>query len=295
MYSDRAKVGLLIVMEYMGRSFVEFTKLMPSLNGMMRAAGISGVPHESTLWKFRRRLDPRILDKVVSYQAMMINGPTDLTIAVDATGFSTTHASKYYISRLKYFGTEEIIKRGYTKVSLAVCVHSKTILAVDTVNTRAADITRLNTLVDKLSELNNPISCVLADKGYDSEYAHRYIRERLNAESIIPVRDMSRPAKLGRKETRTSGFYRGLMKFFFDKGRYNMRSIVETVNSMIKCVLARSWTAGMKKQGIPRPRSDASLTTSGSVWNSGAQVWSDDFLSATHTSVLHDFQIPCEL
>jgi len=235
-YSDHAKIGLLSVMEFMGKSFAEFTKLMPSFTGVMKAAKIKDVPDESTLRKFRKRLDSVVLDKVIRYQSMMINGPSALTAAVDATGFSTAHASKYYISRLKYFGTEESIVRGYTKVSLAVCVHTKAILAVDTVGGRAADITRLNILVDKLSESNNSISHLIADKGYDSEDAHRYIRAKLNAESIIPVRNMTGPAKSGSKKRRTVGFYRGLMKFFFDGETYRMRSIVETVNFMVKGV-----------------------------------------------------------
>ena len=236
MYSDHAKVGLLILTEYLGKSFEEFTKILPSLRGVIKAAGISGIPDGSTLRKFRKRLDPAILDKVVACQTRMTIGDSEVTVAIDATGFSTSHASKYYISRLKYFGTEETVIRGYTKVSLAVCVNTKMIIAADTVNTRAADITRLNVIVDKLRESEVPISCVLADKGYDAEHAHRYIREQLNAESIIPLRDMTEPAK-GTERRRTSGFYRGLMKTFFDKVRYNMRSIVETVNSMIKGVL----------------------------------------------------------
>jgi len=237
MYSDHAKVGLLILTEYLGKSFEEFTKVLPSLKDVMRIAGISGIPDGSTLRKFRKRLEPGILDKVIAYQSRMTTGNSELTVAVDATGFSTSHASKYYISRLKYFGTEETVIRGYTKVSLAVCVNTKMIIAADTVSTRAADITRLNVIVDKLCEAGIPISCILADKGYDAEHVHRYIREKLNAESIIPVRSMTEPAKSGSKKRRTSGFYRGLMKFFFDKERYGMRSIVETVNSMIKGVL----------------------------------------------------------
>jgi len=236
-YSDHTKIGLLAVMEYPGKSFAEFTKLMPSFIGMIEAARMKDIPDESTLRKFRKRSDACILDKVIRYQSMMIDGPCELTAAVDATGFSTTHASKYYISWLKYFGTENSIVRGYTKVSLAVCVHTKTILAADTVGERAADITRLNFLVDKLSESNNSISHLIADKGYDSEDAHRYIREKLNAESIIPVRNMTEPAKTGSKRRRTVGFYRGLMKFSFDAETYRMRSIVETVNSMVKGVL----------------------------------------------------------
>jgi len=56
----------------------------------------------------------------------------------------------------------------------------------------------------------------------------------MNAEAFIPLRRKTEPAKLGRKETSTSGFNRGRMKFFFDKEVYDLRSQVETVNSMIK-------------------------------------------------------------
>jgi hypothetical protein len=75
------------------------------------------------------------------------------------------------------------------------------------------------------------------DKGYDAEYAHRMIRERLGAESVIPVRDMAEPARSGRKDRKVSDFYRGMMNFFFDTCIYDMRSIAETVNSMVKRVL----------------------------------------------------------
>jgi hypothetical protein len=89
MYSDHAKVGLLILTEYLGKSFEEFTKILPSLKGVMRAAGISNIPDGSTLRKFRKRLDPAILDKVVACQTGMTIGDSEVTVAIDATGFST--------------------------------------------------------------------------------------------------------------------------------------------------------------------------------------------------------------
>lgn len=36
-----------------------------------------------------------------------------------------------------------------------------------------------------------PISIVVADKGYDSESNHQYVRDHLNAHSIIPPRYMN--------------------------------------------------------------------------------------------------------
>jgi len=74
------------------------------------------------------------------------------------------------------------------KVSLAVCVRAKVILAADTANSRTVDIKRLEPIVEKLAAAGRPIEYVLADKGYDAEYAHILISERLGAEAIIPVR-----------------------------------------------------------------------------------------------------------
>jgi transposase len=236
-YSDHAKVGLLILTEYLGKSFEEFTKILPSLKGVIKVSGISGIPDGSTLRKFRKRLNSKILDKVVAYQSRMIVGDSDVTVAVDATGLSTSHASKYYISRLKYFGTEESIVRGYTKVSLAVCVRTKTILAVDTVGSRAADVKRLRHIIEDLASSGISVDHVLADKGYDAEYAHEMIRDLLDAEAIIPARDdgdtpIHRMFGPNRKRMR-----RELTEGSGKMAAYRKRCLVETVNSMVKRVL----------------------------------------------------------
>ena len=64
------------------------------------------------------------------------------------------------------------------------------------------------------------------DKGYDSEKLHSFIREEVNANSIISVKE--------RKRTRIIGEYRQQLHKNFDKKVYNRRSIVETVFSVIK-------------------------------------------------------------
>jgi transposase len=236
-YSDHAKVGLLILTEYLGKSFEEFTKILPSLKGVMRAAGISDIPDGSTLRKFRKRLDAEILKNIVAYQSMMIVGNSKATVAVDATGFSTSHASRYFVARLKYFGTEETVVRGYTKVSLAVCVNTKAILAVDTVGSRTADVKRFRYIIEDLASSGVSVEYVLADKGYDAEHAHETVRDLLGAESLIPARDdgdtpINRMYGPNRKNMR-----RELTKDSEKMSTYHKRSLAETVNSMIKRVL----------------------------------------------------------
>ena len=78
------------------------------------------------------------------------------------------------------------------------------------------------------------ISYVVADKGYDAEYVHREVSERLGARAFIPPRSSASPARAGSTRVRTSGFHRGLMRSELDLGVYARRALVETVNSMVK-------------------------------------------------------------
>ncbi|AIZ57035.1 hypothetical protein Mpt1_c11730 [Candidatus Methanoplasma termitum] len=135
-YSDHAKVALLAVKEYLGKSFAEFSMILPSLVTVTEATGISDIPEETTLRKFRGRLNPGVLGRILATQSMMIVGNDDVIVAADATGMPTSHASKHYILQLKYFGIEEAVVRGYTKLTLAVCVHTKAILTADTAPTQ---------------------------------------------------------------------------------------------------------------------------------------------------------------
>jgi transposase len=73
-----------------------------------------------------------------------------------------------------------------------------------------------------------PLSIVVADKGYDSEANHAYVREELDAVSIIPARYEDVPV------WRTHGRYRKQMKRRFYKELYYQRNKNETILSVIK-------------------------------------------------------------
>ncbi len=77
------------------------------------------------------------------------------------------------------------------------------------------------------------IGCVFADKGYDAEYVHLDLHTRLNAEAFIPIRKWEQ-ARIETSRLRAKGFNRGRMKYFFDRERYDLHSLMETVNSMVK-------------------------------------------------------------
>jgi hypothetical protein len=73
-----------------------------------------------------------------------------------------------------------------------------------------------------------PLSVVTADKGYDSEDNHLFVREELHAFSVIPARYEHVPI------WRTYGKYRKQMKRGYSQLLYNQRNKDETIVSVIK-------------------------------------------------------------
>ena len=86
-----------------------------------------------------------------------------------------------------------------------------------------------------------PLSIVVADKGYDSEINHEFVREELDAVSIIPVRYEDVPA------WRTDGRYREQMKRRFYTHLYYQRNKNETILSVIKHMFGKHITSRLVK------------------------------------------------
>ena len=93
MYSVHRKVRLLILRQYKDISFCE---LYSMLSSMRVRKGL--VPDHSTLVKFSGTLDDGLLRKVMACIMMLLCG-SYMTVAVDATGFSCSNASRYYARR----------------------------------------------------------------------------------------------------------------------------------------------------------------------------------------------------
>ena len=78
---------------------------------------------------------------------------------------------------------------------------------------------------------------VVADKGYDSEDNHTFVRESLHAFSIIPARYVHVPI------WRTHGKYRKQMKRGYSKILYHQRNKNETIISVIKRLFGEQITS----------------------------------------------------
>ena len=193
------------------------------------------VPDPSTLPKFASRLAGGVLDRAIAVAARPLCG-TRTVIAVDSTGFTQSNASRHYVKRLTQLGSVEQVVRDFAKVTLAVDVDSKAVLACDVVTSHAADVKRLVPVLALVKDSGIPVWALLADKGYDSEQAHRDAREILGGGLVtqIPVRRCE--PKLARQACRNypHGCWRYRQQRDFDPQLYALRSAVECVNSMLK-------------------------------------------------------------
>ena len=234
-FGDRWKFGLLVLKEFLDVSYEDLVKVLPSMRGVLEAGGAPRIPHKDTLRKFSGRLPEGMLDRAIGETARLLCG-SDVVAAVDSTGFSESNASRHFVKRLKYFGTEDRVVRDYAKATFAADVKSLAIISCDVVDSHTHDVKRFAPVLESAGRTGVSISKVVADKGYDSEQAHKDARGILGAgiETVIPARE--KEPKLARQACRTvpKGWFRRLMFHDLDKATYALRCLVETVNSMVK-------------------------------------------------------------
>jgi len=157
-------------------------------------------------------------------------------MAVDSTGFSESNASRHFVKRLRYFGTEDRVVRDFAKATFAADTGSLAIVSCDVTDSHHADIKRFAPVLELARDTGVNVTKVVADKGYDSEQAHVDARGILGAcvKTVIPARETE--TKLARQAWRTvpKGWFRRMMYRDLDKAAYALRCLVETVNSMVK-------------------------------------------------------------
>ena len=142
---------------------------------------------------------------------------------IDSTGFKITYASEYYTNRAKLKR-----RKKSAKLSIGTDVLKQIICNINVRRTPTRrDNIDFNPIITKVSKIN-PLSVVVADKGYDSEDNHILVREKLNGFSIIPSRYENVSI------WKTKGRYRKEMKRGYNKVLYNQRNKDETIVSVIK-------------------------------------------------------------
>jgi len=195
----------LILKQILKCSFDTLISLLPFF-------GIRKIPKKSTLIKFTKRISAEILNKILSCSAEIKESKIG---AIDATGFSRTCASEYYVKRID----RDSPTKSYVKTSIYVDVCRRKILSARVRAKPAHDVKDVDYLLrnsQTISETN------IMDKGYDSNKIHEKFRNK-GKYTIIPARKGC-----------VRGMYRKEMRDYFDYSQYWQRNIIESVNSSVK-------------------------------------------------------------
>ena len=202
------------------------------------------VPHFSALQKFLRRTSLQLLDFILQKTYEMFFQTKIANIGIDSTGERTSHVSSHYSKRMR----RKSKRKDYLKHSISVDTTQQAIIAAKDRRSDAHDNVDFKPLVERSKEIVD-LMHVVADKGYDSEENHRFVREDIGAKSIIPPKWEKVPI------SRTKGKYRKKLKKYFPKKRYHRRSINETVNFVEKTkfgdeLTSKKWWMKKKEQRL---------------------------------------------
>jgi len=204
------------------RTVIQLLEIAPDL---VRAIGLKRLPHYTTLQKFFRRFSTVLFERILSQTAKLF-GLSGL-VAIDSTGFSSSHASRYFMM-IKYRRKKHVWKDAYVKNSITADVEKQVILASKPRKDKGHDTLDFVPLMRRTAK-NAGVKTVIADKGYDSEANHEFVRNVMKADSVIPVRRMGGKGKV-------SGRFRKEMAKKRDKKTYKKRQGIETVFFVMKAV-----------------------------------------------------------
>ena len=153
---------------------------------MRRALGLRGVPDHSTLCRFaRQRAAPDLVAAALADTARRarMGGGTARQIALASTGLWLSHTSRYFAWRSK----RDRSQRGWLKWALALWTGPQVLLAQRVRPGPCGDFSDLVPLASAAYAIM-PFDQLVADAGYDSGANHRFCRESLGIDSLIPAK-----------------------------------------------------------------------------------------------------------
>lgn len=216
---------ILLLMRYEDWTFREAEVRLAEHSDLRAALGLASAPDHTTLYRFMRRLEAstlqRLLVAVVERMPVRDDGTV---VAVDATGLAPGAISTFFVSRKRDSG-EGFPWRQWLKWLVAVDGKRQLILSQLAKRGPTNDSATLRPLV-AMGQYVGEIDTVLADGEFDSERNHRFIRQEIGAESIIP-------ARRGKAAWKKQGV-RAEMAAHFPAEQYGQRSLVESVFSAVK-------------------------------------------------------------
>jgi hypothetical protein len=228
----------LVLKTFFKTDYRGVVNILRDCSDLAETCELKTIPHYTTLQKASRRLLKRESTREIlaRTKSLVMGGQKRINLAaLDSTGIESGHISPYFLKRRS---NGQKPKRNtqltrWPKIAVIADVTTHLILAVHPCRGPGRDITHFKDILETLPK-SLTIKQLLADAGYDSEYAHRYAREVLNIKTTIPPLIGRRARGLPKAR------YRREMKTDFDAENYRQRWQVETVFSMIKRNLGHS-------------------------------------------------------
>lgn len=218
-YTQHQHIAAICLMKYENKTYRDTADLLKEIGHYFGFR--KETPHFTTLQKFMKRIPSFVWDFIITKTYRLFNTKT-ADVAIDSTGFKERHTSSWYSWRIR----DRSKKRKFMKHSIVVDTNRQAIIASKVCQSGMPDIVYFVPLVRKANDIVK-INNLTADKGYDSEANHKFVRKEIGAFSIIPAKEWEEGYK-------THGRYRRMMKDNFPTELYHRRNIVETVNSVQK-------------------------------------------------------------
>jgi hypothetical protein len=249
-YNNWVHIILLALRQKLDKSYRAFCEIAYICTELLTLLKIKNIPHYTTLQKVAKQLNVGFLEKIIGgflFLTMNLN----IRSGIDGTGFQPTRASAYYTKIIKKDKKLRRKIRKHIKLTIFVDLKKQLIISQKIRRGPANDSPEFKPTIKKgkeiLDKIGKKIKSVDADKGYDSEENHKLVVEKLNAEDRIRIKNKNVPI------WRTKGTHRKKAKRRINRLRCNYRSLVETINSVLKRIegsTVRSVNVGMQNREV---------------------------------------------
>jgi len=198
---------------------------------LMQALGLTKIPHFTTLQKFIKRLGSQVLDELIAVVAILVIGEQLLkgaTVGIDSSGYPASHASSYFVRRIKRKPTHKT----FLKSSFIGDLTNQMIVCCKLRNFPSHDIIDFKKLLERALVVLKRIHEVHADKAYDGKDEIRFIEKILNAVVYVKIKETDKHKCKSLIRRKVLNNWNRLA--FSIRGR--QRNIMETINSVVKRV-----------------------------------------------------------
>ena len=275
-YTQPQLLACLLVKEYLHLDYRTAQDVLDASDRLRRILRLRRAPDYSTLWHFaQEKVTPELIEQALAETVGLLqadsppppprgsaSGDPRRCVALDSTRLWTTHASRYFEWRRGDTSWRRPRRqRSWMKWAAALWTEPQMVVAQRVRRGPCGDFSDLIPLSSAASQVLH-YERLVADAGYDSEANHRFCREEVGVESLIPAKKRSSVTVIA-----TTPYRREMVDALGPPGDPQKRRIyaqrwrVETLVSVVK----RKWGEALSARSEATQRIQALLR--GLVYN----------------------------